>query len=44
MPLAIDYVEELIESVNTVYRETTPETDPLIAALREILEELRRGL
>lgn len=40
IPLAIQYVEELIESVNTEYRGTTPETDPLVAALREILDQL----
>jgi len=44
VPLAIDYIEELIASVNTEYRGTTPETDPLVAALSEILAELSAGL
>jgi len=38
--LAIEYVEELIESVRTEYRGTAPETDPLIAALQEILDQM----
>ena len=41
LPRAVEYVEELIASVNTEYRGTTAESDPLIAALREIANAFR---
>ena len=43
LPRAVEYVEEVIASVNTVYRGTTPESDPLVAALREIASEFGAG-